>query len=45
MPWLLHRVATSERYHDSLAEIANEWGLDDVLDAHDVLDAFDDAEA
>lgn len=43
--WALHRVATSGRYHDSLDTIATRWSLADLFDAHDVLDALEDAEA
>lgn len=28
----------------TLAEVSERWTLDDVLDAHDILDAFEDAE-
>lgn len=45
IPWALHRVATSRRYTDSLHAIATQWGLADVLDASDVLDAIENAEA
>lgn len=45
MPWLVHRVATSRRYNDSLADIMERWGLDDVITANEVLDAYDDARA
>lgn len=43
VPWLLHRVAVSGYYHDSLATIASEWSLQDIVDAHDVIDALDEA--
>lgn len=41
---MLHRVATSRRYNDTLADIEERWGLADVLDACRVLDALEDAE-
>ena len=43
LPWLLHRVAVSGYYHDSLDTIATRWSLQDIVDAHDVIDAFDEA--
>lgn len=42
--WFFHRVASSDRYSASLREIQDEWTLDDVLDAHLVLDAFEEAD-
>lgn len=45
MPWPLHRIATSGRYHDSLHAISTEWSLVDVWQANDVIDALADAEA
>lgn len=44
MPWPLHRVATSGRYHDSLHVISTEWSLLDVWQANDVIDALAEAE-
>jgi hypothetical protein len=41
--WLLHRVATAGVYQDSLATIRSEWTLDDLLDAHRVIDASEEA--
>lgn len=43
MPWTVHRVATSGRYHDALHTILTEWSLADVMDANAILDALDDA--
>jgi hypothetical protein len=43
VPWLVHRVAVSRRYSDSLHTILTEWSLDDVITANEVLDALDDA--
>lgn len=34
----------SERLSASLVEIEEEWSIDDVYLAHDVLDAYDEAE-
>lgn len=44
---MIHRVAASKRYSSSLIEIQTLWSLDDVLDAIEILDMFDqlDAEA
>ncbi len=39
--WEVHRVATSQKYMSSLIEIQTQWSLDDVCDAHAVLDAFE----
>ena len=41
MTW---RIVTSERFSVSLYELENGWTLDQVLDAHDVLDVFHDHE-
>jgi hypothetical protein len=45
MDWLIHRVATSSRYKDSLQTIETEWSLLDVLLANELLDNIDAAEA
>lgn len=45
VPWLFHRVAVSRLYRASLREVCDEWSFQDVMDAHDVLDAFDAAGA
>lgn len=45
VPWLIHRVAVSGYYHDSLDTIATRWSLADIVDAHDVIDALDAARA
>ena len=42
--WMVHRVATSERYRCQPWEIRERWTWRDVLDAHAVLNAFEDAE-
>jgi hypothetical protein len=44
VPWIVHRIATSRRYTDSLHTILTEWSLEQVLEANDVLDAIEDAE-
>ncbi len=43
--WPIHRVALSGRYHDSLFTISTEWGLDDLWDAIELLDAIEAAES
>ena len=43
--WDIHRIAISERYKSSLIEIETLWSLDDLLDAHDILDVIERAEA
>ena len=45
VPWLVHRVATSRRYSDSLHTILTQWSVLDVFEANLVLDAIEDAEA
>lgn len=42
---MVHRIATSRRYTDSLHTILTAWTLADVCDANLVLDALEDAEA
>ena len=39
--WEVHRVATNQKYTSSLIEIQTQWSIDDVLDAHAVLDTFE----
>ena len=41
--WGIHRVATSEMYHDSYADIRDKWSLQELDAAHIVLDAIEDA--
>ena len=36
---------SSERFSVSLVEVETQWSLDDLMDAHDVLDALERAEA
>ena len=45
IPWPVHRVAVSGRYHDPLHTILTQWSLADVMDANSVLDALEDASA
>ena len=45
IPWVVHRVATSGHYHDSLATIMDGWSLADVADAWCVCEAIDAARA
>lgn len=42
-PWMVHRVATSGHYRDSLHTILTEWTLADVYAANQVIDALADA--
>jgi hypothetical protein len=42
--WDIHRIAASERYADNLITIQTLWSLDDLYEAHDVLDMYDDLE-
>ena len=41
---MIHRVATS-RYRSSLIEIQTQWSIDDVWDAVEVLDMYDELDA
>lgn len=43
-PWMVHRVATSGHYRDSLHTILTEWTLPDVVAANQIIDALADAE-
>jgi len=40
---MVHRIATSERYHVSPHEIRTLWTWREVLECHLLLDAFDKA--
>ncbi len=42
--WNIHRIASSQRYSSSLIEIENEWTIDEVWDANEVLDILKLAE-
>ncbi len=37
-------MVSSERFSVSLLEVEREWSIDDLMDANDILDAFDLAE-
>lgn len=43
--WWIWRIVTSDRIRGDLISIQTEWSIDDVLDAHFVLNAFAEAEA
>ena len=45
VPWVVHRVAVSGHYRDTLEAILARWSLADLVDAHDVCDALDTARA
>ncbi|MEM9407171.1 MAG: hypothetical protein AAGA81_14125 [Acidobacteriota bacterium] len=40
MDWMIHRIATSDRYHVSPHEIRSAWLWREVLECHAMLDAF-----
>ena len=42
---MIWRIVTSDRIRGDLISIQTEWSIDDVLDAHFVLNAFAEAEA
>ncbi len=42
---MIWRVATDARIKDSLVEILDGWDLTTLFEAHDVLNALDEAEA
>lgn len=39
--WLVHRIAASDRYSSGLHEIETQWSIEDLLDAHQVLDIYE----
>ena len=43
--WPAKRVATSGYYHDSFHTIMTCWSLRDVIDANELIDAYEDAKA
>ena len=43
VPWVVHRVAVSGHYRDSLVDILDRWTLTELVDAHAVIDALDAA--
>ncbi len=45
MSWRIWRIATDPRIKDSLTEILNHWSLEDLSEAHEVLNALDEFEA
>ena len=42
LDWFVWRVLTHERNRASLAEVENEWSLDDLLTAHLAFDVHDE---
>lgn len=38
--WIIHRIASSEKYSSSLREIEEDWSLKDLMDANEVLDIY-----
>ena len=44
MDWWVYRIAMSERFSVSPHEIRERWTWQEVVEAHDVLDAFEAAE-
>jgi hypothetical protein len=40
--WDIHRIAASERYSASLTEIQIQWSVEDLYEAHDVLDLYEE---
>jgi hypothetical protein len=43
--WRVHRIAISSYYKDPLATILDHWTLNELADAHLVLDCLEEAEA
>lgn len=41
---MVHRIATSRHYHVSPHEIRESWTWGEAVEAHDMLDAFAEAE-
>ena len=41
---MVHRIATSGKYHERVKDLEEAWTLDDVIAAHTVLDLFETAE-
>jgi hypothetical protein len=44
LDWWIWRVASHERIKSGLIEIQTQWSLTDILDAHDVIDLYEEAE-
>ena len=42
--WTIWRVASSNKFSDSLIDIETLWSLDDLCDANDVLDVLEELE-
>lgn len=42
---MIWRVATSERFSDSLVDIKERWSLNDLMGAHDALDMYEELDA
>lgn len=44
--WYIWRIRTSARLgHPSFREMDEDWTVSDLLDAHELLDAFEEAES
>jgi hypothetical protein len=41
---MVHRIASSGRYFAQPHQIESEWSYEDVMQAHDMLDMYDDLE-
>jgi hypothetical protein len=39
----IQKIATSGKYNDSYTDIMTTWSITDILDAHDMLDMFEEA--
>ena len=42
--WNVHRIASSQRYTERLKDIEWGWTIDDVWDANNVLDLYEEVE-
>lgn len=42
MDWYIWRVLTAEKLTVSMADLHTTWSLEDLADAHDVLDLLDE---
>lgn len=45
LDWTTWRIVSSERLKAGLVEVETQWSLDDVWDAHEVLDLHEESEA
>jgi hypothetical protein len=43
--WEVHRIASSNRYHASPREILDRWTKEEVMQAHEVLNMYDELNA